>query len=454
MKILLISVNNEKEPYPVAPLGAAYIAKALRDKNHEVQILDLCFATDDFYVISESLKHFTPDVIGLSIRNIDNLTYHKSIFYMPRIQYIVNFIKRKTSVPIIAGGSGFSIFPEDALRYFGLDIGIIGEGETAFPLLLDAFNSGEQFPAIQNICYMKDGRFNANKIIDSHINHFPDRSLLNNKLYFDVGGMANIQSKRGCPFKCSYCTYPNIEGSKLRLREPADVVEELKETWSKYGIDYFFFVDDIFNFPEDHAIALCEEIIRNDLKINWACFATPKGITQKLVLLMKKAGCTGIEFGSDGGSEKTLKGLNKHFTMDDIASAAKCCKSVDLPNAHYIIIGGPDEDIFTLQETLNFFDRISPTAVIALIGVRVYPNTLLHKKSIEEGIIGNGTNLFEPVFYLTPKMNVDTITQKVSNHAKQRQNWIVPGLDIRCAADMLSLLRKRGKRGPLWDMLS
>src|SRR3989339_53871 len=108
MKVLIISINKEKEPYPVAPIGAANIAKALKDKGHDVHILDLCFIDDDYSAIEEFLKSFPPDVIGISIRNIDNLTYNKSIFYLPRIRHIVDFIKRHTSVPLVVGGSGFS----------------------------------------------------------------------------------------------------------------------------------------------------------------------------------------------------------------------------------------------------------------------------------------------------------------------------------------------------------
>lgn len=453
MKILLVSVNNEKDPYPVAPIGAAYIAKALRNQGHNVRILDLCFIDNDTVAVEDSLKDFLPDIVGLSIRNIDNLTFNKSIFYMPRIKGIVDLIKKITSVPIAAGGSGFSIFPEEVLRYLGLEIGIMGEGENAFTLLADALINGGPVYNIQNLCYLKDGSFYANKIELSLFNYAPERSFLNNKGYLELGGMGNIQSKRGCPFKCSYCTYPNIEGDTLRLREPEAVVEELKEAKVRHGIDYFFFVDDIFNFPEDHAAAICEGIIKGDLKIDWACFATPKSMTGELAFLMKRAGCKGIEFGSDAGSENTLKGLGKAFSPDEIAYASECCNSIGLPNAHYIIIGGPEENISTLNETFSFFEKIKPTAVIALTGLRIYPNTHLYSMSLKNGIITSDSDLLEPVFYMTPEIEAVAILKTVSEYAAKNSNWIVPSLNIRCDADMLALLRKMGKKGPLWNML-
>jgi radical SAM superfamily enzyme YgiQ (UPF0313 family) len=454
MKVLLISVNNEKEPYPVSPLGAVYIAQALKNKEHEVGFLDLCFVDNDYRAVYDSLKRLAPDVIGISLRNIDNLTYNKSIFYLPRIRDIVNFIKKYTSSPLVVGGSGFSIFSEDILRCFDLTFGIVGEGEQAFPLFCDALSNGYDVYDIPNICYIRDGKFKLNAVQFGPVNYFPDRTLLNNRKYLEFGGMANIQSKRGCPFKCIYCTYPSLEGKKLRLREPGSVLEELKEMQSNYGIDYVFFVDDIFNFPKEHAVGICEEIIRNNLKIDWTCFATPKDITPELVRLMKIAGCKGVEFGSDSGSDKTLKGLGKHFTAEDIAYAAACCNEIDLPNAHYIIIGGPDEDYSTLKETFKFFGKNMSTAVIVLVGIRIYPNTKLCEKAREDNILEKDKNLLEPVFYLSPEIDINTLLQKVSEHAEQRNNWIVPALNIRSDTKILAALRRLGKRGTLWDMLS
>jgi len=454
MKILLISANNERHPYPVAPIGIAYIAKALQNNGHAVRLTDICFVEDGCSLIAEALQDFNPDVIGISIRNIDNLTYNKSVSYMPGIRRIVDFLKTRTVVPIVVGGSGFSIFPEEVLRYLELETGIVGEGETAFVQFLDVIEKGGDIYHIQNLCYIKDGRFNSNGVVYNQFNSRPDRSLLSNRAYFELGGMANIQSKRGCPFKCSYCTYPGIEGAMLRLRCPADVVDELKEMRLHYGIDYVFFVDDVFNFPEEHAVEVCEEMIRDDLKIDWTCFATPKGMTPKLAALMKRAGCKGIEFGSDAGSEKTLKGLNKHFTPDDIVYAAECCREINFPHAHYIILGGPGEDCSTLKETFSLFEKIKPTAIIALLGLRIYPNTRLHSRAIGDGIVGKDTNLLDPVFYVSPEIDTDAVFQDILAHAKKHHNWIVPGFDVRCDANRLTLLRKMGKKGPLWDALS
>ena len=454
MKILIISANKEREPYPVAPIGASYVAGALKKEGHEARILDLCFEENAEAAIKNIVSECSPDIIGLSIRNIDNLTYGKSVNYMPAIKGIVETVKQTTGAPIVAGGSGFSIFPEETLRYLGLDTGIVGEGEQAFVRYVDACQNGGSLDSISNLCRVRNGHFILNQIHYSSGFSLPDRSLLDNKRYLEMGGMGNIQTKRGCPFSCTYCTYPAIEGCEIRVRDTAEVAEEIKEARLRDGIDYFFFVDDIFNFPEEHAMAVCEEMIRRDVKVDWTCFATPLGMSREMAVLMKRAGCKGVEFGTDGGSEKTLAALGKRFTPEDIAHASECCRSVDLPHAHYIIMGGPGEDTATMEETFSLFERVKPTAVIALIGVRIYPNTPLRQLAVEDGIIQGKDSLFNPAFYLTRAMDSGTLVKTVAGYAADRFNWIVPALDIHCNAAMLALLRRSGKRGPLWDLLS
>ncbi|HMK60000.1 MAG TPA: lipid biosynthesis B12-binding/radical SAM protein [Dissulfurispiraceae bacterium] len=453
MKILLISVNKEREPYPVAPIGTACVASALKQEGHDICILDLCFEEHSSKVIEKVASDFGPDIVGLSIRNVDNLTFGKSINYMPSVKEVVETVKSTCAAGIVAGGSGFSIFPEESLRYLALDLGIAGEGEDAFAQLIAAYESGGSFDSVPNLCRIVNGNYVANSVQSKYKFSKPDRSFLDNAKYMELGGMGNIQAKRGCPFSCTYCTYPAIEGCKVRLRNASDVVEEIIEAHNRYGIDHMFFVDDIFNFPEEHAIGICEEMIRRKAAVDWTCFATPFGMSREMAYVMKKAGCKGIEFGTDGGSERTLEALGKRFLPSDIERASNYCMRVGLPHAHYIIIGGPGEDADTLEDTFTLFDRLGPTAVIAIIGVRIYPNTLLRQRAINEGIVREDDSLFNPVFYLTNNINSDELIKTVAGLAADRPNWIVPALGLRCDTGMMTMLRKNGRKGPLWDLL-
>lgn len=452
MRILLISANKEKNPYPVAPIGLAYVASHLIKNGHTVEILDLCFVDDAYVEPSQTINWFAPDIIGISIRNVDNLTYPKSVFYLPEIKPLFDKLK-DLDTPLVVGGPGFSLFPEAILRYFDVKFGIIGEGEYAFAEFANRYEKCSDVYNIPNLVYLKDNKFYQNPVTLAGSFYQPARKLLDDKRYFELGGMANIQTKRGCPFKCIYCTYPHLDGEGIRCRDEKDIVYEVERLKNESGIDYIFFVDDIFNHPIEHAKGICMEIIKRGLEINWTCFATPRGMTYELVKLMERAGCKGVEFGTDAGSTVTMEKFRKSFTLDDVRKVSKLCDKAGLESAHYLILGGPGETEETLEETFSFMDEINPGAVIAMIGVRIYPNTGLERMSVREGIIKKGEDILSPRFYISPFISKERLLEKVRNHAVRQPNWIVPGLDIKSSEETMTALRRFGYHGPLWNIL-
>ncbi|MBI5885946.1 MAG: cobalamin B12-binding domain-containing protein [Deltaproteobacteria bacterium] len=163
MNILLVSANREQSPYPVTPIGLAYVARPLVDAGHDVRVADLCFSTDISEAIDEAIKGFTPDLIGLSIRNVDNLTYPKTTSYLPYLATVAEKIS-SLGAPVVAGGSGFSLFPEEMLRRLGLVYGITGEGEAAFSEFSARLGNGTDVCGCPNLAYIKDGVFRQNPL--------------------------------------------------------------------------------------------------------------------------------------------------------------------------------------------------------------------------------------------------------------------------------------------------
>jgi radical SAM superfamily enzyme YgiQ (UPF0313 family) len=454
VRIFLVSVNREVMPDPVAPLGISYIAGAARSQGHEVALLDLCFSKNVEADIDRAVHRFAPDLIGISIRNVDNLTYPASVSYLGELRAAVAALVRASRAPIVAGGPGFSIFPEGLLSFLGLEFGIIGEGEETFCLLARYLEAGVEVPRLANLIRRRE---NAGSVVRNVApfagNGRPARDLLDSARYLELGGMANLQTKRGCPFRCIYCTYPHIHGSSLRLRPPADVGAELASMVEDAALDEVFFVDDAFNWPHDHAMAICEEIVARRLRVGWTCFATPLGMTPDLAWAMKQAGCRGVEFGTDTASPAMLRSLGKPFGLEDIRNASRACREAGLPAAHYLIFAGPGENAKSMAETFAFFDDLKPRAVLAFLGIRVYPNTPLHGCAISDGVIAEGDDLLLPRFYLSPGIEVNELMAAVGSHAEARPSWVVPGLGIRSGPDLLARLRRTRQRGPLWDLL-
>ncbi len=454
MRILLISVNRETVPAPVSPLGISCVAGAARRDGHEVELLDLCFSENVEKDIARAVARCSPELIGISIRNVDNLTFPGTVSYLDEIRSAVEILKRESLAPIVAGGPGFSIFPDSLLSLLEIPMGIVGEGEETFCALARNLEEGNEVPDLPNLLRAGEcpvQRKNFPYPVDGDV--APARDLLDNRRYLEMGGMGNVQSKRGCPFGCSYCTYPHINGSELRLRPAETVAGELAEMALRFGIDHAFFVDDIFNWPPDHAMEICKAILSRELKISWTCFATPLGMTPALASAMKKAGCRGVEFGADSGSSSMLSAFRKPFTPDHLRVAAEACRRAGLPDAYYLIFGGPGETTQTMEETFALFDEIRPRAVLALLGVRIYPNTPLHDIAVAEGLVDREDDLLLPKFYVSPHLGAEALLEAVAHHAKRHGNWVVPGLGIRSDPALLSALRRRGHRGPLWDML-
>jgi radical SAM superfamily enzyme YgiQ (UPF0313 family) len=467
MKVLLISPNREHLPDPAFPLGLAYIASALMRHGHEVRVLDLCFAGDPEHSIAADIAGFRPEVIGISLRNIDDVAWPKKHSYLRDYQSAIRAVRRHTSVPIVLGGSGFTIMPREFMKALGADYGIVGEGEKAFLELLEKITSLS--PSLvrreddlrktydQNILLPSQGGIEGGigPIVSSRARikdldrTTPDRGLFDCDSYYRFGGMLNIQTKRGCPFRCIYCTYPKVEGKKVRMRDPVAVADELEDVMERSGARHFFIVDSIFNYPVAHATAVCDEIIRRNIDIRWSCYANPAYMTGKLADAMVRAGCTGVEFGTDSLEDTVLGKLGKSFTYSKARKASDICKTSGLKHCHFVFAGAPGDTDATVRITLERLEELQPDAAVIMAGIRIFPGTDLADMARQDlGIADPG---LEPVFYLSPHVrDYDGIREEVS----KKKTWIMPGYELNIHARLQRKLREHGIKGSLWEELA
>ncbi len=451
MKILLISVNREKMPYPVFPLGLAYIARTLREEGHPIEVMDLCFSQDVSADLNNTLGRFRPDLIGISLRNLDNLTYPTSISYLKEVQEVIAICRRSSSSRLVIGGSGYSLAPKEILQHLNVDIGIVGEGEEIFPQLVKSLERGD--PISPSPCLLMKEKPFPHSIEGARVSPIrsPDRDFFQTNRYLEEGGMGNIQTKRGCPFSCIYCTYPLLEGKRVRLRKQEEVVEEIYRLAEK-GVDYIYFVDDIFNYPPSFAEGLCREMIRRKVDVKWSAFVSPGFLNEELLQWMKEAGCVGIEFGTDSGSPRMLENYRKEFTQEEIVQSSKLCSKLKINHCHYLLFGGPGEDEETIEESFHLMDQLDPTAIIAMLGIRIYPGTEMEKVSLSQEVIHQNSNLIYPHFYISPALG-GRLIERVQEKALARNRWIVPGLEINITQNLMEQIRRFRVRGPLWELV-
>jgi radical SAM superfamily enzyme YgiQ (UPF0313 family) len=433
-------------------LGLAYLAEVLKGQGYRTEVLDLCFSQDPSSNLRDTLQRFQPNLVGLSLRNLDNLTYPTSISYLKEVEEVLQVCRQTSSAKLIIGGSGFSLAPKELLQHLDVDFGIVGEGEEIFLQLVKSIEKGDPVSPSSHLIIKGDSFPVSMRGARVFPIKAPDRSLFETRRYLEKGGMGNIQTKRGCPFSCIYCTYPLLEGKEVRLRRTEEVVEELRKLTQEEGVDYVYFVDDIFNYPTSYAEDLCREMMRTNGKIKWSAFVNPGFVHEDLLKWMKEAGCVGIEFGTDSGSAQMLKNYRKSFTVEDIVQSSQCCSKLEINHCHYLLFGGPGEDEETIEESFQLMDRLDPTAVIAMLGIRIYPGTEMERIALSQGVIQKDSNLIYPHFYISPALG-GRLEGIVKEKALERKRWIVPGLEINISQTLMEGIRHFGIRGPLWELV-
>jgi len=448
MKILLLSANRERSPYPVFPIGLAYLAGPISAAGHELSALDLCFEKEPEQALAASLDAFSPDLVVISLRNIDNVTWPNCRTYLEGVREVVAVCRGHARV--VVGGSGFSLMPREILALLDADYGVVGEGEEVLPLLVGRIERDESVVGLPGLLVKGDDGFLPPLPVERI--GTPERNLFDVSRYQREGGMANVQTKRGCPFACIYCTYPLLEGRTMRLRPISEIMAELRSLRDDIGVNYVYFVDDIFNYPTEFAVELCRTMSREQLGINWSAFINPAFITPALLDSMLAAGCDAVEYGTESGSPLMLRNLGKAFTVADVRSASLLCRERKVDFAHYILFGGPGETPGTVLESFRLMDELEPTAVIAMTGIRIYPGTALQLTALDEGIIDAETDLLVPVFYISPHVRKQ-LTDLVTGEAVKRRNWVVPGLEVNISDAMLDAMRMFPVKGPLWKLM-
>jgi len=441
MKVLLIGANVASTPYYVYPLGLSMVATALRKAGHVVTQFDFLRNDMSLEALDNELRSFNPDIIGISMRNIDNVNIMNEQRYIDAVKDIVKNIRDVTNSPVVLGGSAFSIMPETILREVGADYGIIGEGES---LMLELVNKAAlgKFPekgCIRSSNYM-DGEDIPSACYDPDIMQF----------YLKSGSIASLQTKRGCTHKCIYCSYPVLEGSAIRPRNPIAVVDDIEILINDHNAKYIFFTDSVFNDDEESYLEVVTEMKKRNIYIPWTAFFKPEGLKDKHVELMKETGLKGVEIGADASTDRTLMKLGKRFRFKDIVACNDLFARHGIATAHFFMFGCPGETKETVIQGLENIKNLKKTVSFVFMGIRILPDTVLHSIAIREGIISQENTLLESAYYIAPGLEKEWLEKTLTEGFSGIRHCVFPpdAMD-----ESLRFLHKLGYSGSLWDML-
>ena len=420
-RVLLVSANRERQPMPVVPNGVACVASALDAAGHDVRVLDLAFARDPHAAARDAARVHAPDVIGISVRNIDNSDLIALRHYTPEARALLDALREGAPrARIVAGGAAFGVAPEALFDALDVEFAVAGDGERATVALLDALAAGREPGAIAGLVR----RGNAGVALtppggDADLNALPDARMahwLDLRAYQRRGGTVPIQTKRGCVFKCVYCTYLNVEGWGYRLRDPARVAEEMAGLVRDAGVRHFDFVDSTFNAPPRHAMDVCDAILRRGLRVHLdTSNFTPAAAPDELLALMHRAGFRWLGITAESASDRVLASLQKGFDAAQVHDVATRVERAGIGVLWIFLVGGPGETRETLEETLRFaaWRLERGDAVYLTVGLRIYPGTTLHRIAREEGVVAAGDPLLVPRFYFSRALEFDATVARL-----------------------------------------
>ena len=423
-RVLLVSANREEINMATWPLGAACVAAAAIQAGHDVWLLDLMHVADPHAAIEKAIRDFTPEVIGVSVRNIDDQSMMNTTFFLDDVKNLIACCRSQSTAPIVLGGAGYSIFPESALNYLGADMGIAGEGESAFPELVGRIKSGSSLSG-PYVLYRSGSRQEGTRRFARSLDQFPlpEIGLVTLAPYEAGDFWMPVQTRRGCSLACSYCSTPAIEGLKFRKRSPESVVRWLA-TCVDAGIKKFHFVDNTFNLPPSYAKELCSLIIKDRVAITWRCILYPWKMDGKLAELMARAGCREASIGSESGSDDMLRSMNKRFTSGDVKRTAEMIARIGIQRMGFLMFGGPGETLDTAEESLRFAESLNLDTLKITIGIRIYPGTALAQKAVEDGIINRNDGLLLPRFYMVPGLE-EPLRGLIGKWRSGRPHWVL-----------------------------
>lgn len=388
MKITLVYPTFGMEKNPVQPFGILYVAKALKNADFDVSIIDTSlFSTFDEF--ENALLKEKPDVIGFTIPT-----------WLLNNSYEAIKITRRVlpDIPVIVGGPHPTIQAEEMLETFDADIACIGEAEITSVELCEALKNKTSLETVKGIVYREGGKYirtlPRDNVKDLDTIAWPARELLNVEAYLEqppnppeLYPLLGVLASRGCPFSCTFCadTLHDLFGKSIRYRSPKDVVDEMEYITKKYRLKGIRLVDDEFTANNKWVLKFCDEMIRRKVKVSWSCNSRVDTVSDILVKKMKEAGCSYIIFGVESGSQKILDSLRKEITVDQIKKAFEICNKHGMPTRCNLMVGSPGETMETFNETKNLLSEIWPDFIIVGITSPI-PGTELYDKAKEQEI--------------------------------------------------------------------
>jgi len=361
MNILLVN------PYPTSfpPLGLTTIASHLLKDGHNVKIYE---GTEP------------------NFKNVDLIGITGFTLWINQIKQVVNHLSQY-HVPIVVGGPCITANPQ-AFHSLNVDYGVVGEGEETICELANCLEKGIG-NSIEGLLVKDTKGFKPRPFMDMSKKLIPAWHLLPNPTKYEAG--LGVETSRGCPFNCVFCSAPSICGKVWRSRTPEDIVDEIEFLFGKYRPKRIYFADDNCTVNQKRWHKLCWLLTQKHLPIE---FHVPEGIqahhlNMDTLQLMKKAGFKHIYIGAESGCQRVLdKVIDKGgLKVSQIERVVRDCYMIGLRVSCFFVIGILGETIEEMKQTLAFAQYLRKLGAESCIirNCLPVPNTRLWNIAKENG---------------------------------------------------------------------
>ena len=373
---------------PFPPLDMPYLAAVLTEEGIPVQVieagaLDLSSKQVAQSVLDSGVDRQTLLVIRTSLPTIDwdlkvcaelrsKCEFGAIALYGPAVSSLLARIQQDTCI----------------------DYAVLGEPDRTIVQLM----RGEALPEIAGLLY-RDGtewRRNAERKFQRELDSipFPKWELFPTHRYIiprsaNAGRMRFLPmlTSRGCPFGCNYCPYPVGQGLLWRYRSAQNVVDEIEHLIRDFGVEYIIFRDPLFSANKKRVAAICEEIIRRDLKVQWRCETRIDCLDEPTIAIMARAGCTGVNFGVESIDPQIQKNVErKPISEAQFIETVDLFRKYSIKTFAFFVVGLPGDTLETILATINFGLKLKASWIQFTVATP-FIGTKLHDWAVDHGLI-------------------------------------------------------------------
>lgn len=385
MKVTFINPPQTNSKYKfmgvvAPPLGISYMAAVLEDNGFEVDIIDASALEMTWQDLKEELERITPQLVAITALTPTIGQAQKTA------QLVKKYIPQ---AKVVMGGYHPTFNHQELLNTDYVDIVIMGEGENTLLEVTKTIKQGGNLSQVKGIAYDDVVTPPRPLIMDLDELPFPARHLLpmdHYKIMNMKTGIATMITSRGCPMQCSFCASAALHGSKMRLRSPENIVDEMEHLVYDHQVDTIAFMDDTFTMNHRRVKAICKEIKKRNLDVYWGCTARVDTLSDDLLRVMKDAGCITMFLGVESADQQMLDSTNKNITIDKIRQAFKLSQEHKIRTIASVVLGMPGDTRDSIKRTVKFVRELNPSYAVFSLATP-YPGTKFYKESVEKNII-------------------------------------------------------------------